>query len=184
MEDTMAYTLQDFVRDTRSVLEAGSSRAVVEKISPHMQELVKNPQFVAQYFGAQQPEGVHKIHVEPNGGFEVMTYLYKKAHKSNPHDHGDSWAIYVQVDEYTDMVEWDRLDDGSDPDHAKLKPRKSYRLNPGNAGVYYGTELHSTQTSDNTRYLRITGTDLENLERIIVDGSGKIVRVRMRTVVA
>ena len=178
----MAYTLQEFCRDTRNILKAGSSRAMVEKITPHMEKLVKDPQFVAQYFGAQQPEGLHKIHVEPNGGFEVMTYWYEKERKGNPHDHGDSWAIYAQVGEYTDMIEWDRIDDGSNHDHAKVKPRKSYRLNAGNAGVYYGNELHSTATSANTRYLRITGTDLENIERIRVDAAtGKIVRVRART---
>ena len=178
----MAYSLQDFVRDTRNILKAGSGRAIVEKICPHMEKLVQDPQFKAQYFGAQQPAGLHKIHVEPDAGFEVMTYWYEKERKGNPHDHGASWAIYAQVGEYTDMVEWDRLDDGSDPNHAKLKPRKSYRLNPGQAGVYYRNELHSTATSRNTRYLRITGTDLENIERIRVDAAtGKIERVRART---
>ena len=177
----MAYSLQDFCRDTREILKAGSSRAVVEKITPHMEKLAKDPQFVAQYFGPQQPQGLHKIHVEPAGGFEVMTYWYEKERKGQPHDHGESWAIYAQVGEYTDMVEWDRVDDGSNPDVAKVKPRKSYRLNPGQAGVYYRNELHSTATSPNTRYLRITGTDLENIERLRINAeTGKIERIHSR----
>ncbi len=32
----MAYTLQEFCRDTRNILHAGSSRAVVGKITPHL----------------------------------------------------------------------------------------------------------------------------------------------------
>ncbi|MGH8650341.1 MAG: hypothetical protein ACREUP_13720, partial [Burkholderiales bacterium] len=71
-----------------------------------------------------------------------------------------------------------RTDDGSDPDFAKLKAGKPYRLVPGKAGAYYGRELHSTATPVNTRYLRVTGTDLENIERLRIDAAtGKIQRI-------
>lgn len=175
----MGYSLQDFCRETREILKSGSSRAVVEKISPRMERLVADREFVAKYFGPQQPEGLHKIHVDAELGFEVMTYRYEKARQGQPHDHGDSWAIYAQVGEYTDMIEWDRLDDGSDPNTAKVKSRKSYRLNPGQAGVYFARELHSASTSPNTRYLRVTGTDLENIERLRINAeTGRIERIR------
>ena len=63
-------------------------------------------------------------------------------------------------------------------DFAKLKAGTPYRLNPGKAGVYYGRELHSTATPVNTRYLRVTGTDLENIERLRIDAAtGKIQRI-------
>ena len=175
----MPYTLEDFCRDARNTLKAGSSRTVVEKVRPLMERLVADRQFVAEYFGPQQPEGLHKIHLEPDAGFEVMTYRYEKARKGQPHDHGDSWAIYAQVGEYTDMTEWERVDDGSDPGTAKVNAKKSYRLDPGKAGVYFGRELHSTATSPNTRYLRITGTDLENIERLRINAeTGRIERIR------
>ena len=110
--------------------------------------------------------------------FELMTYRYDQARASQPHDHGDSWAIYAQVREYTEMTEWDRVDDGSDPNRAQLKARSRYRLNPGQAGVYFGRELHSTSTPVNVRYLRITGTDLETIERLRIDAaSGRIQRI-------
>jgi hypothetical protein len=80
------------------------------------------------------------------------------------------------------MTLWQRTDSGSDPDFAKLKAGSTpYRLVPGKAGVYYGRELHSTATPVNTRYLRITGTDLENIERLRIDpATGKIQRIHGR----
>ena len=45
--------------------------------------------------------------------------------KSPPHDHGESWAIYGQAKLWTDMIEWKREDDGSDPKHAKLTPERA-----------------------------------------------------------
>jgi hypothetical protein len=173
----MGYSLQEFARDTREILKAGSSRAQVMKVKDKMEQLLVDPGFVKQYFGGDQPLGLKRIYIDPTG-FEVMTYRYSEARKSNPHDHGNSWAIYGQVAEYTEMTLWERTDDGSDPEFAKLKPGKPYRLTPGKAGVYYGHELHSTATPVETRYLRVTGTDLENIERLRIDAAtGKIQRI-------
>lgn len=173
----MGYSLQDFCRDTTTILKTGSSRHHVDKVKAHMERLLVDPDFVKQYFNDEQPLGLKRIHVDPLG-FEVMTYRYNEPRKSNPHDHGDSWAIYGQVAEYTEMTEWDRLDDGSNLEVAKLKSNPSYRLTPGKAGVYFGRQLHSTQTPVGTRYLRVTGTDLENIERLRIDAAtGRIQRI-------
>jgi hypothetical protein len=174
----VSYSLQDFSRDTREILKTGSGRPQVEKVKVQMERLLVDSGFAKEYFGDKQPLGLHRIYVDPQLGFEVMTYRYHEARKSNPHDHGDSWAIYGQVAEYTEMTLWQRTDDGSDPDYAKLKAGTPYRLNPGKAGVYFGRELHSTATPVNTRYLRVTGTDLENIERLRIDAAtGKIQRI-------
>ena len=174
----MGYSLQDFCRDTSAILKSGSTRQHVDQVKAHMERLLVDPGFVKEYFGDDQPLGLKRIHIDPQLGFEVMTYRYTEARKSNPHDHGNSWAIYGQVAEYTEMTEWDRLDDGSNPEQAKLKPNPSYRLTPGKAGMYYGRQLHSTATPVGTRYLRVTGTDLENIERLRIDAAtGKIQRI-------
>ena len=177
----MGYSLQDFSRDAREILKTGSTRSHVERVKDRMERLLTDPEFKREFFGEQQPLGLHRIHIDKECGFEVMTYRFKEARKGQPHDHGDSWAIYGQVAEYTEMTLWDRTDDGSDPDYAKLKNKGSYRLVPGKAGVYYGRELHSTQTPVDTRYLRVTGTDLENIERLRIDAAtGKIERIHSR----
>lgn len=179
----MGYSLQDFSRDTREVIKTGSTRSHVERVKGVMERLLVDPQFIKEFFGDKQPLGLHRIYIDPQYGFEVMTYRYTESRKGQPHDHGDSWAIYGQVAEYTEMTLWDRTDDGSDPEYAKLKAKGSYRLTPGKAGVYYGRELHSTATPVDTRYLRVTGTDLENIERLRIDAAtGKIQRIYARGV--
>jgi hypothetical protein len=94
---------------------------------------------------------------------------------------GASRGRVEQVREYTDMTEWERTDEGSNAEYASLREKRRYRLNPGEAGVYYGSELHSISLPDNVRYLRVTGTDLEKVERLRIDAaSGRIQRVRAR----
>ena len=52
---------------------------------------------------------------------------------------------------------------------AKLKPAKKYRLNPGNAGIYQDGKIHSIDYPDYARFIRVTGTNLDNITRIRID---------------
>jgi hypothetical protein len=177
----MACSLNDFCGDTRTILKAGCRREMIEQVRVCMERLVVDPQFVAEYFAEQQSLGLKRIFFDPELGFELMTYRFDKARASQPHDHGNSWAIYAQVREYTDMMEWERVDDGSNPAAATLKVKREYRLNPGHAGVYFARELHSTATPPGTRYLRITGTDLDVIERLRIDAAtGRVEHVHGR----
>ena len=67
------------------------------------------------------------------------------------------------------MIEWEREDDGSDPKHAKLKPAKKYRLTPGHAGIYQDGKIHSIDYPDYARFVRVTGTNLDKINRIQID---------------
>jgi hypothetical protein len=94
---------------------------------------------------------------------------------SPPHDHGHSWAIYGQATHYTDMTEWEREDDGANPERARLKPVKKYRLMPGQAGIYQEGRIHSIDYPDNARFVRVTGTNLDMIERVRFDlETGKV----------
>ena len=67
------------------------------------------------------------------------------------------------------MIEWKREDDGTDPKHAKLTPEKKYRLEPGHAGIYQDGKIHSIDYPDKSRFVRVTGVNLDNINRIRID---------------
>ena len=95
-------------------------------------------------------------------GFQILAHINDKARVSPPHDHGASWAIYGQATHYTDMTEWEREDNGGDEAHVKLKPVKKYRLTPGKAGIYQDGKIHSIDYPDYARFIRVTGTNLDD----------------------
>ena len=103
----------------------------------------------------EAPRGLHVLYEDPELGFQVLAHINDKARVSPPHDHGNSWAIYGQATHYTDMTEWEREDDGRDPQHAKLKPVKKYRLMPGHAGIYQDGKIHSIDYPDHARFVRV-----------------------------
>src|SRR5499427_51326 len=136
----MAYDLDQFVSDCRAILK----RDVVET-----------------YCGEQVPRGLKVLYEDPELGFQILAHINDKARVSPPHDHGAAWAIYGQATKYTDMIEWERIDDGSDGVHAERRPAKQYRLTPGRAGIYQDGKNHSIDYPDKARLIRVTGTNLD-----------------------
>jgi hypothetical protein len=67
------------------------------------------------------------------------------------------------------MIEWEREDNGADPKHAKLKPVKKYSLTPGHAGIYQDGKIHSIAYPDHSRFIRVTGTNLDKIDRVRFD---------------
>jgi hypothetical protein len=172
----MPYELDEFITDCRRILARDQGPGGREEVRTHLERLLHNPDFIHRQ--EETPRGLHVLYEDPELGFQVLAHINDKARKSPPHDHGASWAIYGQATHYTDMIEWEREDDGSDPAHAKLKPAKQYRLLPGHAGIYQDGRIHSIDYPDNSRFIRVTGTNLDQIQRVRFDlKSGEVHRM-------
>ena len=165
----MAYNLDQFIADCRSSLARDPGPAGREEVRSNLERLLGNPEFIAAYCGDDQPRGLKVLYEDPKFGFQVLAHINDKARISPPHDHGASWAIYGQATKYTDMTVWQREDDGADPKHAKLTVKTKYRLTPGHAGIYQDGDIHSIDYPDYARFVRVTGTNLDKINRIKID---------------
>ena len=118
----MSYDLDQFVSDCRAILTRDGGPKGREQVRLKLEQLLANKAFVEAYCGEQVPRGLKVLYEDPGLGFQVLAHINDKARVSPPHDHGASWAIYGQATHYTDMIEWEREDDGANPEKAKLKP--------------------------------------------------------------
>ena len=165
----MPYTLDQFTSDARAALKSQNNAAGREKVRQLAEKLLANKEFVAEHFPDDATVGRHKLYEDEETGFVVLAHINAAAHKSPPHDHGSSWAAYGQVTEYTDMTVWQRTDSGGGAGEAKLEPVKEYRLTPGKVGLYDVGQIHSIDFPDGARFLRVTGKDLDYVERLKYD---------------
>ena len=165
----MAYDFAQFIADCRSTLASDPGPAGRETVRANLERLLHNPEFIKAYCGDDQPRGLKLLYEDKGLGFQVLAHINDKARVSPPHDHGESWAISGQATKYTEMTEWEREDDGSDPKHAKLKPVKKYKLEPGMAGIYQDGAIHSIDYPDYARFVRVTGTNLDKINRVKFD---------------
>lgn len=164
----MAYTLEEFCRDCRDAISADGGPGGREVIRGKLEQLLGNPDFVETTLGPDAELGVHTLHKDEEHEFVVLAHINKDPNSSPPHDHGNSWAVYGQATEYTDMSEYRRLD-GEGEGEAKLEKVKSYRLTPGKAGLYDVRAIHAIDYPENARFVRVTGRELELEPRLKFD---------------
>jgi hypothetical protein len=163
----MAYNLDQFVADCRAILTRDAGPRGRDDVRARLERLLANKDFVAATCGEDARPGLKVLYEDKELGFQVLAHINEKARKSPPHDHGASWAIYGQATKYTDMIEWDRV--SGDDKHAELKEVKRYRLNPGQAGIYQDGAIHSIDYPDGSRFIRVTGTNLDKIDRVRFD---------------
>ena len=163
----MAYELDQFISDCRSILQRDPGPKGRENVRQHLEKLLANKDFVAKTCGDDAPLGLKVLYEDKELGFQVLAHVNDKARKSPPHDHGASWAIYGQATKHTDMIEWARV--SGDDRHAELKEVKRYRLNPGQAGIYADGAIHSIDYPERARFIRVTGTNLDRIDRVRFD---------------
>ena len=165
----MPYDHDQFIADCRSSHTRDPGPKGREGVRVNLERLLANADFVREYCGDDVPRGLKLLYEDKMLGFQVLAHINDKARVSPPHDHGESWAIYGQAKLWTDMIEWKREDDGADPKHAKLTPEKKYRLEPGHAGIYQDGKIHSIDYPDKSRFVRVTGVNLDKINRIRID---------------
>jgi predicted metal-dependent enzyme (double-stranded beta helix superfamily) len=171
----MSYNLDQFIADCRTFLKRDPGPNGREQVRQHLERLLQNQDFLRAHCADDTPRGLKVLYEDPELGFQILAHVNDKARVSPPHDHGTSWAIYGQASRYTDMTEWARDDDGSDPKHAKLRPAKKYRLTPGHAGIYQSGAIHSIDYPDRAVFVRVTGTNLDKIKRIRIDNKTGLV---------
>ena len=171
----MAYNLDQFIADCARRSSAIPARRPRERAHQASNACSPTRTSSRATCGEDVPTGLKVLYEDKDLGFQVLAHINDKARKSPPHDHGDSWAIYGQATNYTDMIEWERARRRRDDKHAELKEAKSYRLDPGHAGIYQDGKIHSIDYPDRARFVRVTGTNLDKIKRVRFDlATGKV----------
>lgn len=165
----MSYALIDFCNDTRAILEKRDDHDGRELVRQKVEQLLRDPDFGAEYLGADGPSGVRQIYEDPELHFCVLAYNMSGPRNSPPHDHGNSWAVYGQAVGYTDMTIW-QAEDGN------VQPVRTFRLEPGQAGLFDVRDIHSLEYAEGAKFIRVTGVDLSRVSRRVFDPETGTVR--------
>jgi hypothetical protein len=158
-------TLEQFAAQCREAITSNPGTAGREKVRDLVQQVLAEPDFVAEYI----PEGTPERHVlfeDPELGFTILAHGYTGAKGSNPHDHGPSWAIYGQAAGETIMTDWECLARPAEGTPGKAKYIRDYVMKPGDAYLYDIGVLHSPERKGATRLLRIEGMNMAKVKRL------------------
>ena len=161
----MAYTLEEFSADCRAALQAEPGPAGRQKVREYVSKACLDEDFKAQYLSDDNAPDRKVLYEDPDLGFCICAHFYEGAKDSNPHDHGESWAIYGQAVGQTVMTDWKCVEPPTESNPGLVEKVTDYPLNPGDAHVYNEGDLHSPSRADTTRLIRIEGKDLTTVKR-------------------
>lgn len=161
----MTYTLQEFCANTREILKsAGSITERLDKVAEKLSVLLKDEAFAAQTFDANTPAGKRELYHDPELDFYVLAHVQEGGKRGTPHSHGASWAIYGNIDGATRMREFVRTNPENE-EGAVLKKIAEYDIGAGETKAYGPGYIHATEHREKCFVIRITGTDLDQIER-------------------
>jgi len=152
----MTHTLETFSRQVRDTLLADPGPAGREQVRALLEEVVKDSQFIAQHLGGDQPQR-RVLYQDPDLGFAILGHVFHEARRTQPHDHGASWAIYGQAAGETTMDGWEIVEPAADGKPGKVRLRDSSTLTPGTARAYHEGEIHSPRREGPAKLIRIEG---------------------------
>jgi hypothetical protein len=164
METIMAYTLNQFCSDARTILKAQPLAIALPKVAERLSELLVEPDFVAETFNDDSPVGRRELFHDPELDFYVLAHVQQGGKTGKPHSHGTSWAIYGNARNITEMTEYRRVNPESEQ-NVVLEIASRYALRPGQTRAYGPGVIHSTAHPEKAWVIRITGTDLDRLPR-------------------
>ena len=165
----MTYTFDQFCANSHAAMAKNPGSAGRDEIRKHLEKLLVNENFIAEHL-ATQGSGKTLLYHDKDFDFYVMAHGTDVGdRKGKPHDHGASWAVYGQAIGKTNMTVWNRADDGSQSGHAELTASRIFPLNPGKAALFDTGIIHSTAHPKPARWIRVTGTDLDTIERYSYD---------------
>jgi hypothetical protein len=160
----MSRALERFTRQSSRTLQDEPLEVALEKIAAGLAVLVTDPDFVAQAFSEGDPPGKRELAHDPATGFYLFAHVQKGGKTGKPHSHGESWAIYANVRNHTDMTEWARVNDTGE-ERAVLKATERYSIGPGETRAYGPGVIHSTAHPQDAWVVRMTGTNLDEIPR-------------------
>lgn len=151
--------------------EQGVTRAALDAIKAEMLALATQESLFPASEFPPPPEGEkgskrYLLQEEPDGRFAVYLLALNPGNESKPHDH-TTWAVVVSVEGQELNKVYRRVDDGSQPGHAKLELAREVMVEPGTGIALMPEDIHSIHTTGTTptRHLHCYGLALERLDQ-------------------
>ena len=160
----MGYDLNAFCDETRVALKAKPLAEALTDIASALSRLLRNEEFVGATFAGSTTPGKVELYRDPELDFRVLAHVQAEGKTGAPHSHGDSWAVYGNAREVTEMTEYTRVNP-ADEEAVVLKVSDRYALRPGDTRGYGPGQIHSTAHPRPAWVIRVTGTDLDRLPR-------------------
>ena len=185
----LAYPLEDLVADMEALVASNDVGRLLNEGAGHLERFVAQPDCVPERLrqvsgrGSRPNHGTYVLHTSPSG-LSVTAVVWGPDDGLGAHDHHTWGLIGVAANEITES-RYRRLDDGADPDQARLELDRKGVMKRGGVSVMTPEvdEIHAMHNATRTPTVEVHmyGKDLKGLQRCVFDVStGKVTRFATR----
>lgn len=171
---TRGYTLDEFINDMETLIDSGAEHATIfDQGAPWLERLISNPACIPPEYqvpvgkGPRPNHGSYLLHRSPNG-LLITAVVWGPGDHTGPHDHR-TWGMIGVMNNTLQETRFRRLDDGSQPDYARLEKDRVGMFKPGEVSLLIPgvDEIHQMDNPSDrpTVEIHVYGKDLVGLPR-------------------
>ena len=175
------YSLEQFVEDLRAAAEADrSDRDIIRAVTPLAKRMAENSGswLKQEHYSCDEEQGfgAHLLHEEADHSLAVFAFSWLPGRGAPPHDHA-TWAVVAGVDGPERNVDWDRLDDGSEPGKAHIEIRNERVVTAAEVASFLPEDIHSVHNDSDqvTVSFHVYGRHVNHTGRLVFDPDNQTV---------
>ena len=161
------YGLADYVHDVEEILECRPAMPItIKQVSTITKKLVAADEWLESRcrIGSDECYARHLLHRDRFNRFVVLSLVWQPGQVTPIHDHS-CWGVMGMLEGSLEVVDYERLDDGSRPDYADLRESGGTEVAKGSVG-YVLPPYHEIHTIGNVSdkpaiSIHIYGRDLD-----------------------
>ncbi len=138
-------SVSKFVAEVRTLYaDLGDPALVWPAAKAPMAALLKDPLLAAS--SKDWPVSDHEnllFYEDPEFGFVVNGLIKGPGHTTRIHDHAHIWVLYGVLTGSEEIISYERLDDGSVPDHAEIRESGREPVVPGAMDIVAPRAIHA-----------------------------------------
>lgn len=142
----IAYSIDSYVQDVRAIAaRGGDDRTITDRIKPLAKKLAASPDWFKPAYREVDPSqgfGVHLLHEDDDHTLAVFVFAWAPGKGTNPHNH-KTWAVVAGIEGQEHEVNYNRVDDGSQPGFAELERSFEDTLKPGMVAACMPDDIHT-----------------------------------------
>jgi predicted metal-dependent enzyme (double-stranded beta helix superfamily) len=140
--------MDKFIGDLRAIWASESdNQRRMERAKPLLEKLVMDPTMKANSATWPSTEGRKNLlfYVDPDYMFVINGVVRVPGRTGSVHDHANAWVLYGVLDGTESLERFDRLDDGSKPNFAKIKLSSVTTGSQGKVDLVPPRAIHAEQ---------------------------------------
>jgi predicted metal-dependent enzyme (double-stranded beta helix superfamily) len=140
--------MDKFIGDLRAIWASESdNQRRMERAKPLLEKLVMDPTMKANSATWPSTEGRKNLlfYVDPDYMFVINGVVRVPGRTGSVHDHANAWVLYGVLDGTESLERFDRLDDGSKPNFAKIKLSSITTGSQGKVDLVPPRAIHAEQ---------------------------------------